>query len=228
MEALEIENWVKLIAQITAKVPLTLVVTGISLFFGLWLGLVIAMVRLGQNAILRAMATFVISFVRCTPVLVQLFLVFYGLPQVLLVFHIDINDWDALVFALLTFSLHIAAFLSEMIRSSFLAVGKDQFDAAYSIGMSYLQAMRRIILPQMAVHALPNFGNNAITLLKETSVAFTIGVVDMMGQARIYLGNNYGMNMFEIYILISLFYWLICIAIERGIGRMEKVFCKER
>ena len=225
-ETFGIENLIKLTLQIAAKLPVTLMVTGLSLFFGFFLGIIIAIIRMGKNQVLYAVATFFISFMRCTPALVQLFLIFYGLPQLLLLLHIDINDWDVIIFVVITFSLHIAAFLSEMIRSAYIAVGIEQLEAAYSIGMTSFQAMRRIMLPQLFFIALPNLGNNAITLLKETSVAFTIGLVDIMGQARIYLGNNYGMNMFEIYIIISLFYWGICIAIEGSVAYMEKTLGK--
>lgn len=148
------------------------------------------------------------------------------LPQLLILVGVDVNDWDKIIFAVITFSLHSAAFFSEVIRSSYLAVGSGQQEAAYSVGMTYGQSLRRIILPQAFGIAIPNLGNNVIILLKETSLAFSIGIVDIMGQVQIILGNNYGANTFQVYILVSLIYWVLSIAIEKGFGRLEKAIRK--
>lgn len=214
------------IIKIVERLPVTLTIMVLSLLFGLLLGLVIAIVRIQKKPVSYAIATFYLSFMRCTPTLIQLFLIFYGLPQLLKVFNIDINGWNRVVFAVITFSLHSSAFLSEVIRASYLAVGVGQQEAAYSVGMSSFQAIRRIILPQAFYVALPNLGNNLIMLLKETSLAFTIGITDIMGQVSIILGNNFGTNLFEVYIIISIIYWVICIAIEKGIGILEVIFKK--
>lgn len=222
IKGFEIVSWIDLSLKIAQRLPITLVMMVLSLFFGILLGLVVAIIRIRKRPISYAIATFYLSFTRCTPALVQLFLIFYGLPQLLMLINININGWDRVIFVIITFSLHSAAFLSEVIRSSYLAVGNNQMEAAYSIGMSYGQALKRIILPQAFGIALPNIGNSLIMLLKETSLAFTIGIVDIMGQVRIILGNTYDANMFQIYIIISLIYWIICIAIEKGISYMEK------
>ncbi|MEK4030624.1 MULTISPECIES: amino acid ABC transporter permease [Bacillaceae] len=221
-----LQDWIDLFTKVLDKLPLTLFMMGVSLIFALILGVLIAIIRIQKQPVLYQIATFYLSFTRCTPLLVQLFLIYFGLPQLLLVFNIDINSWDRLIFVILAFSLHTAAYLSEVIRSAYLAVGEAQLEAAYSVGMSYSQALRRIILPQAFVIALPNLGNNIIELLKDTSLAFTIGIIDIMGQVRIILGNNHGMGMFEVYIVISLVYWGACIVIEMIISFAEKMFKK--
>lgn len=221
-----LQDWTDLFVRVIDKLPLTLFMTVISLFFALILGLIVSIIRIQKIPVLYGIATFYLSFTRSTPLLVQLFLVYFGLPQLLLLFNIDINSWDRLVFVIIALSFHTAAYLSEVIRSAYLAVGQDQLEAAYSVGMSYPQALRRIILPQAFVISLPNLGNNIIELLKDTSLAFTIGIIDIMGQVRIILGNNYGIGMFEIYVVISLVYWGTCIAIEMVVGYAEKVFKK--
>ncbi|BBU38432.1 MAG: amino acid ABC transporter permease [Bacillaceae bacterium] len=223
-----LQDWADLFLKVLDKLPLTLFMLVTSLFFALILGVIIAIIRIQKPPILYGIATFYLSFTRCTPLLVQLFLVYFGLPQLLLVFNIDINSWNRLVFVIITFSFHTAAYLSEVIRSAYLAVGTEQLEAAYSVGMTYTQALRRIILPQAFVISLPNLGNNIIELLKDTSLAFSIGIIDIMGQVRIILGNNHGMGMFEIYVVISLVYWGTCILIEGIIGYAEKVFKKGR
>jgi len=126
----------------------------------------------------------------------------------------------------ITFSLHSAAYFSEVIRSAYLAVGQGQLEAAYSIGMGYGQAIRRILLPQAFGIAIPPLGNNVISLLKETSLAFSIGIVDIMGKAQIIIGNNYGINIFRVYIAVAAFYWVLSMLIETIFGRLEKRYKK--
>ncbi|WNS75829.1 amino acid ABC transporter permease [Bacillus sp. DTU_2020_1000418_1_SI_GHA_SEK_038] len=221
-------DWLDLLMRVLNKLPLTLLMLGVSLFFSLIIGVIVAIIRIQKRPISYAIATFYLSFMRCTPLLVQLFLVYFGLPQLLLLVNIDINGWDRFVFVVIAFSLYTGAYLSEVIRSAYMAVGKDQLEAAYSVGMSYSQALRRIILPQAFLVALPDLGNNIIELLKDTSLAFTIGIIDIMGQVRIILGNNYGIGMFEVYFTISLVYWGTCIVIENLIALLEKVLKKGR
>jgi L-cystine transport system permease protein len=222
MVSTHFHDWLKLLCQVVDKLPLTLFMLGLSLFFSLLLGFVIALIRIQKKPVLSKVATIYLSFMRCTPLLVQLFLVYFGLPQLLLIVHVDINSWSRITFLVIAFSLHTAAPLSEVIRSAYLSIDKGQFEAAYSIGMNYFQTLRRIILPQAFVAALPNLGNAAISLLKDTALAFTIGIIDIMGQVRLILGNNYGIGMFEIYVTISLVYWSMCIVIEITVSYLEK------
>lgn len=228
MISTDFHDWLKLLWQVVDKLPLTLFMLGLSLLFSLLLGFVIALIRIQKKPVLSKMATIYLSFMRCTPLLVQLFLVYFGLPQLLLLVHIDINSWSRITFLVIAFSLHTAAPLSEVIRSAYLSIDKGQFEAAYSIGMNYFQSLRRIILPQAFVAALPNLGNATISLLKDTALAFTIGIIDIMGQVRLILGNNYGIGMFEIYVTISLVYWSMCIVIEIIVSNLEKHFKKGR
>nr|WP_232713309.1 amino acid ABC transporter permease [Bacillus xiapuensis] len=223
-----IHQWNDLFQQVLARLPITIWMLLASLILGLALGVLIAIIRIQKVPVLHQAATVFISFTRCTPLLVQLFLVYFGLPQLLMAFGIYINDLAPIIFAVATFSLHISAYLSEVIRSAYLAVGNDQLEACYSVGMTYFQALRRVILPQAFVLALPNMGNTVIELLKDTALAFTIGVVDIMGQVRLIIGNNYGLGMFQVYVVISLVYWGACAAIEVSIHQLEKRFTKGR
>ena len=200
----------------------------VSLFFALVIAVIVAVIRIKHVRILSGLAALYLSFTRSTPLLVQIFLIYFGLPQLLLVFHIDINHWNRLIFVIAAFSLHTGSYLAEIMRAAYQAVGKEQLEAALSVGMSYPQAIRRIILPQAFVIALPNIGNQAIELLKDTSLAFTIGIIDIMGQVRIILGNNHGIGIFEVYVVISIVYWIICIFIELIINVMEGSVRKRR
>lgn len=204
------------------KLPLTLLLTVLALLGGLVLGLALALVRIFKVPVLSHLVVVYVSFMRCTPTLVQLFLIFYGLPKlVLVVTGIDIQYWSSLTFAVIAFGLHCAAVMSEVFRSAYLAVPKAQFEAASSVGMTYLQSLRRIIVPQMNRIALPNIGNHSITLFKESSLAFTIGLVDLMGQAQILIERNYGITILETYLAVSAIYWFCSMLLGRFIAYMN-------
>jgi amine acid ABC transporter, permease protein, 3-TM region, His/Glu/Gln/Arg/opine family len=220
------EYIVKVFPKLLEALPLTLLIVILSLAFGLLLALLLTAAKLGSSRILRILATWYISFIRGTPPLVQLFLVFYGLPQVLKGIGIDINSWDKVVFAIITFSLNGAAFLSEIMRSAYQAVDRGQQEAAFSVGMTPFQAFRRVMLPQAFAIALPNLGNSAISLLKETSLAFTIGVVDVMGRAQVISIRSNGVNQLELFIAVALLYWALCFIIEKAVALLERAFKK--
>jgi L-cystine transport system permease protein len=208
-------------------VPVTLQITAVSLVLALLLGLATALVRIYRAPVLSQLAALYVSFIRGTPLLVQIYLSYYGLPKVLNWLAerygwtgLDVNGIPAIAFIYFAFTINVGAYSSETIRASILAVDKGQLEAALSIGMTPWQGMKRIVLPQALAVALPSFGNTAISLLKDTSLAFLISVVDLMGEAKI-VGAR-GLQFFEVYIVVALFYWVICIVIERGVAALEK------
>jgi L-cystine transport system permease protein len=207
--------------SIMKALPLTLIIMIVSLFFGLLLGLVLAVMKLQKNIILKSIANGYTAFIRGTPPLLQLFLVFYGLPQVVSSVGIDINDWSKSIFAVITFSLNGGAFISEIMRAAYLSIDVGQREAALSIGMNNIQCLRRIIIPQAFKISLPNLGNIIISLLKETSYVFTIGVVDILGKAKLIGSDGYGVRQLEVFIAVALIYWVICIIIEQLISLYE-------
>jgi ABC-type amino acid transport system permease subunit len=172
------------------------------------------------------MAGVYVSFMRGTPLLVQLFLSYYGLPLVLRYlgesygWQIDISQVPAIVFMYVSFSLNVGAYLSETIRAALISVSKGQIEAAASVGMTTTQTLRRIIIPQAAVVAIPNMGNTFIALLKDTSLAFAASVPEIMGQAKITAART--SNFFEAYIIAALMYWIICIVFEQLMRIGEK------
>lgn len=163
---------------------------------------------------------------RGTPLLVQLFLSYYGLPIVLQSVNakfgtnLDINTIPAIVFVFIAFSLNEAAYNSETIRAAIQSVDKNEIEAGKAMGMTNFQIMRRITLPQALVVAMPNFGNSLISLLKNTSLAFTVSVVDIMGKAKVVSGRN--LRLFEVYIAAAIVYWVVCIIIEVAAKLIEK------
>lgn len=205
------------IPSIIKALPLTLIIMIASLIFGLLLGLILTVMKLQKNIVLKSIANGYTAFIRGTPALLQLFLVFYGLPQALSFVGIDINDWSKSIFAIITFALNSGAFISEVMRSAYLSVDAGQSEAALSIGMNNIQCLRRIIIPQAFKICLPNLGNIIISLLKETSYVFTIGVVDILGKAKLIGSDGYGVRQLEAFLAVALIYWIISIVIEQFI-----------
>ena len=147
-----LRNIFYLISQIAEKLPVTLAIMFGSLTLGMILGVLITIIKLRKSRIPNLFVTAYVSFLRGTPPLVQLFLIFYGLPKFLGSFGIDVNGWDKVFFAILTFSLHSSAFISEVLRSAYLAVDKGQREAALSVGMSGLQAFVRIFIYRAGIN----------------------------------------------------------------------------
>jgi cystine transport system permease protein len=165
--------WPLLKAGLAFTIPLTL----LSFLFGLLLGLATALARLSQNRTAQSVARFYVWIFRGTPLLVQLFLIFYGLPSVGILL-------DAFPAALIGFSLNTGAYSSEILRAAISSVPRGQWDAAYALGMNGLQVFWRIVLPQAARVAAPPLANSFIALVKDTSLAATLTVPEMFQVAQ--------------------------------------------
>lgn len=165
--------WPMLYAGVTFTIPLTLV----SFALGLSLGFIVALARLYGPKPLQYIVRFYVWLIRGTPLLVQLFLIFYALPGVGITL-------DAFPAAVIGFTLNIGAYTSEVIRATLLSVPKGQWEAAHSISMSWMQALRRIIIPQAARIAVPPLSNTFISLVKDTSLASVITVPEMFLAAQ--------------------------------------------
>ena len=220
-----------LLEQIPKLVPyldITFLVLILTLFFGTILGFVLTFWKLGKNLILRKLAYAFTTAMRCTPSIVLLFLVYYGLPALASILAFDLNDLSKIFFVVTAFSLSFGNVMSEIIRSSYLAVEKGQYEAAVSVGLTRFDAFRRIILPQAAVVALPNIINSILTLLKEGSLAYTIGLIDVMGKANLLIAMNYEAHALETLLALSFIYWSISIIIENANGLLEQKLSKGR
>ena len=211
-------------------------------YFGITFGVVLGTIVLGMAlAILlfaqkqskkrwvRAIADGYINVIRCTPSIVLLFIVYYGIPKLALgLFGLDLNFSSKIIYVIISLSLLYSATLAEIIRSAYLALGRSQYEAALSIGLTPLQAVWRVMLPQGIVIALPNLGNSLISLFKEGSLAFTIGLIDMMGAGNLIISRNYGAYSLETYIALAVIYWALTLIIEQIFLRLEKHYSKGR
>lgn len=178
---------------------------------------------------LRALADGYINIIRCTPSIVLLFIVYYGIPKLALgLFNLNLNFSSKIIYVIISLSLLYSATLAEIIRSAYLALGRQQYEAALSIGLTPWQAVRRIMIPQGLVVALPNLGNSLISLFKEGSLAFTIGLIDMMGAGNLIISRNYGAYSLETYLALAVIYWTLTLIIEQIFLHLEKHFSKGR
>lgn len=196
-------------AALVFTAPLTL----LSFVLGLALGLLTALARLFAPAPIVAVARFYVWVIRGTPLLVQLFLIFYGLPSVGIVL-------DAFPAALIGFTLNVGAYTSEIIRAVIASVPRGQWEAAYSIGMSWTQAMRRTILPQAARTAVPPLSNTFISLVKDTSLAAAVTVPELFQQAQRIVAVTY--EPLILYVEAALIYLVLSSVLSSLQVRLEK------
>lgn len=217
---------IECIPQILKGIPYTLLIAVVSFIIGIFIGFIGALCKIYEVPVLKQLTNVYVSFIRGTPLIVQILLIYYAIPILIRVINqklgtdIDISWIPAIVFMLIAFSLSAGAYLTESIRASIQAIDKVQTEAAYSVGMTTFQAMKRIILPQAIRVGLPVFANFFIGLLKDTSLAFTAAVPEIMGQAKIVAGR--ASRFFEAYIVAALIYWIICIIFERVVALIEK------
>jgi L-cystine transport system permease protein len=197
-----------------------------TVFFGSLVGLLLAKAKIKRGIISRALADVYIYISRCIPSIVLLFIVYYGLPEFLLAFGININNASKAFFVITTFSILFAANMAEVFRSAYESVDPGQREAALSVGMSEWQAFRKIILPQCTVYAIPNFTNALVNLMKEGSLSYTIGMLDVMGKGQLMIGVNHGSYSLETYIALAVIYWIFTIVIEKGFGYLENRLSK--
>ena len=207
--ALVADNLVPLAkAAITKTIPLTI----ISFAVGLAIALIVALARLSSNVILQGAARFYISIIRGTPLLVQLFIVFFALPEL----GVRIDPFPAAVIA---FSLNVGGYAAEIIRSAINSIPRGQWEAAQTIGLNYTGTLRRIILPQAARVAVPPLSNTLISLVKDTSLASTIMVTELLRTAQIAAAPTF--EFFALYGTAAVYYWVICLALSFAQGRVE-------
>lgn len=186
-----------LIPGLVYTIPLTL----ISFFFGLILALLTAMVQIADIKILKQIAKFYVWIIRGTPLLVQIFIIFYGLPNA----GILLNPLPAAVIA---FSLNVGAYASETLRATILSIPKGQLEAGYCVGLSYVQTMRLIILPQAFKTAFPPLFNSFIGLVKDTSLASSITVTEMFMATQQIAARTF--EPLALYCEVALIYLIFC------------------
>jgi L-cystine transport system permease protein len=207
-----------------ARLHITLIIAVSSLIIGLVFGTIIAAIRLFNIPILKQITTIYISFIRGVPINIQLFIVYFGLPALLnpifLKVGFDLNLLDAFYFVIITYAFSSSAYLAVVVTAAIQGVDKGQQEAAHSIGMTRGQMFRRVISPQAFHIAIPEFGNAVVSTLKDTSLAFTVGVVDMVGVISSIAART--RHSLEGYVGAAIIYFVFCVLLERIFSSVEK------
>ena len=215
MQGLDLDYMLGLVPVILGYVPLTLGMAAAAMVLALILAALLAVERVFRVAWLDWAVVLFISFFRGTPLLVQLFLFYYGLPQVLSV----LTNIDGVTAAIMGLTLHFSAYMAETIRAAILGVDLSQWEAAQSIGMTQAQMMRRIILPQMLVPITAPLTNFIIILSKETAILSVVTVPELLYETQTMASETF--TYVEPFLVLSLFYWLMVIATSWLGGRVE-------
>lgn len=216
----DVEFFFSIFPKLMLKIPHTLWLGCIAFAIAFVLGLLLEICYTSKNVVLRKLAGLYISYFRSTPYITQLFIFYFGLPQLFPVMK-NIVGSTALV---ITIAMNSAAFIAEIIRGGLLSVDKGQREAALSIGLSPVSMYKEIILPQAFIAAFPALGNSFIMMIKNTAICFTIGVVDILAQAKILAAST--LNFFEAYISVGVVYWIVLVVIDKILKHMEARICK--
>jgi len=201
--------WPLVSGAIVGTIPLALA----SFALGLLIAIGIALMRLSRIRVVSAIARVYVSIIRGTPLLVQLFVIFFGLPAI----GIKIDPWPS---AIAAFALNVGGYAAEVIRAAILSVPKGQWEAGHTIGMSRAQTLRRIILPQAARVSVPPLSNTFISLVKDTSLASLILVTELFKQAQKIAA--FTSEFMLLYMEAALIYWVICLFLSSGQNVIEK------
>jgi len=199
----------------------TLLIAGVAIIFGIILGVLIAFFKISRSRVLNALAWFYVWVFRGTPMLMQLFVFYYAMP----LFTADVLGITlripALTAAFIAFSLNSAAYLSEIFRGAIQSIDKGQMEAAKALGMSYYQAMFKIIIPQSYRRLIPPLGNELITLVKDTSLVASISLFDLLRTVQV-MNNSSGEWIYFLY--AGAIYLLFTSIIQLVFDRLEKKY----
>ncbi|MCU6480826.1 amino acid ABC transporter permease [Arthrobacter sp. A2-55] len=198
-----------LLGAVKGTIPLALA----SFAIGLVLALLVAMLRISRSRIANGAGRFYVSVIRGTPLLVQLFVIFYGLPAV----GVKLDPWPS---AIIAFSINVGGYAAEVIRAAILSVPQGQWEAGHMIGMSRGQTLLRIILPQAARVSVPPLSNTFISLVKDTSLASLILVTEMFRVAQQVAA--FSQEFMLLYLEAALIYWVICLVLSTAQTQLEK------
>lgn len=192
----------------------TIILAIFTVLFGVVLGTLLALMRISKNKLLNIIAASYVEFIRGTPLMVQLFIIYYALPTII---GLNIPEMQSAIIAL---AINSGAYVSEIIRAGIQAVDKGQMEAARSLGMPYGMAMRYIIIPQAIKNILPALGNEFVVVIKESSVVSVIGIKELMYNADTVRGNTF--RAFEPLIIAAIMYFIMTFTLSKLMGRFER------
>ncbi|MFV0529619.1 MAG: amino acid ABC transporter permease [Lachnospiraceae bacterium] len=224
-----VDAFISALPKLISVLPSTVLLFIAIVILSILLGLVLAAIRISKHKIAGSLVAVFVSFIRGTPLLIQIMIVYFGLRAILINgFGIrEASRLDAAYFAFIAYGLNIGGFLSETFRGAYLAIDRGQIEAAQSVGMTRMQVFRRVILPQGAQIALPGMGNLMLDGFKALSLAFSIGVIEMMGRGQGIVNATRGIGAIGTYAAVALVYWFICFLMDKLFLFIEKSLAKD-
>ncbi|MCR4904134.1 MAG: amino acid ABC transporter permease [Butyrivibrio sp.] len=209
------------IPKLLAYLPITLELSIVSMIIALLLGLLVAIIRVKKINVLSQIAVAYLSIIRGTPMIIQLYIAYYGVPMILRLINPNANltTVPGIVYAFVALGIYESAFTSETIRAAIQAVDRGEIEAATAMGMRYSQILRRVIIPSALEIAVPGLINSFIGLIKGTSLASACGVVELTYENSIISGRDY--RYLEGYVALAIIYWIITFVLERIQKRVE-------
>ncbi len=211
-------EWSVMLSILAQGFELSLEIFACTLIGSVPLGMVVALARMSRIKPIAWLAQFFISLLRGTPLMLQLLAVFFG-PYYL--FGIQLSAGWKISACILAFVINYAAYFAEIYRGGIQSISRGQYEAAAVLGYSPLQCFVRIVIPQVAKRVTPAMGNEVITLVKDTSLAFVLGIGELMSVAKSVSASQVSM---EPFVWAALMYWAFCLIIEAGLHRVEKGF----
>ena len=203
-------NLSSMIPELLSALPLTLGIMFVAMIVGFFLALIATFFRVRRIPVLSQLADLYVSYARSVPVVLQLFVAFYGMP--LITDNFGFNDFfTANVAAMIGLSLYHGGYLSEVMRPAYLAVERGQHDATDSLGYSFRQKMLRVVGPQAVHFALPGYGNAIIYLIHNVALVMYIGAADVMATAHLIMERDYNQYQFGTYLVLAVIYSLLCL-----------------
>lgn len=208
-----IQDYFKYFPQIMKGAPIALSLTVLGILFGTLIGLLVSQMKMSKVSVLKAVGSFYTWFLRGTPMMVQLYFLYYGLPKL----GVNLSAYQASIIGL---SLNIGAYMAEIIRGGILAIDKGQFEAAKALGMNTWQTMKRIIIPQTVRIILPTLGNEFITLLKDTSLVAAISLTEILKLTQEITSRDF--NPLPAFAVAATFYLFFTTILTFLFGKLEK------
>ncbi|MEQ1936729.1 amino acid ABC transporter permease [Mesorhizobium sp. CN5-321] len=199
-----------MIPELLSALPLTLAITFTALVVGFCLALIATTLRVRRVPVISNLVDLYVSYARSVPVVLQLFVAFYGLPLLVALFGID-DFFSPNVAAMVALSFYHGGYLSEVMRPAYLAVERGQHDAADSLGYTFRQKIFRIVGPQAVHIGLPGYGNSVIYLIHNVALVMYIGAADVMATAHLIMERDYNQYQFETYLVLAVIYSVLCL-----------------
>ncbi|CAN7585850.1 amino acid ABC transporter substrate-binding protein/permease [Mycolicibacterium frederiksbergense] len=204
--------------MLLAGLKMTIILTVSSIFFALILGIIFGLARVSRSIWLRAIGTTFVDIFRGTPLIVQAFFIYFGIPTALGF------QMSAVTAGIITLSLNAGAYMTEIVRGGILSVDKGQMEAARSLGIGYLPTMRKVILPQAIRTMIPSYINQFVITLKDTSILSVLGIAELTQSGRIIIAGNY--KAFEMWLIVGIIYFVVIMALTKLSDRLERRLVK--